>query len=737
MPFVYILYSPQRDRFYVGESAHPDERREHHLAGHQRFTRRAADWIMVFRQSTASRRGSAGHRTTHQAFPESKIHLPLDPWPRQPNPPVRLEGFSLEVPTLAFPIFAEGPPKQVPNSTARSPPASLGGVKKNDPASDAAHASPTEKIAERYEIRRAIGSGGSGSVFQAWDLQLQRFVAVKRWSPPEPMLDDPEGTERLWREAMTLAAIQHPNILTIHDFGVDDKGPYVITEFVDGETLDAVVKHAPFGLDEFADAAQQTLEALIAAHQAGMIHRDLKPQNIMRTRLASGAWQYKILDFGLARFVAQPTVQSMEGNKSIYGSILYIAPEQLRHQPLDARTDIYAIGCVFYYMLSGHSAVDGETIPDLITSHLQHNVKPLSELRPDLPAALSDWVMKALSYAPDDRYPSAAAALAALRKVLPGAIRQTSFRVGAPAPAPTIRLMPTPPHGPPVRTATLPITPVAAQPPPRAAPPRWALALAAVVLLGVAATALLLHFTPRADAPAVAPVAAAPAPAAQTLAASWRDEALPVEDVITLWPASIAEARRPLIQKYFELLRDLDEPKWGSIGTILETLATLQYNSRNDPKKSRALCNLTYHDATNKTLGEIDVAIWNMAENRAEIVYEAVVSDQLNRKAVSSRNQIQRFADCVKDGRAVKILDPHEPGRQYAPAQFAEAKVAIMGNQGALAAGFDYEVDITRFENDYLQRRLIDWRKAKQAQAGGKKKPRDKVPAAAENAAAP
>jgi hypothetical protein len=212
---------------------------------------------------------------------------------------------------------------------------------------------------------------------------------------------------------------------------------------------------------------------------------------------------------------------------------------------------------------------------------------------------------------------------------------------------------------------------------------------------------------------------------------------LPVEDVITLWPASIAEARRPLIQKYFELLRDLDEPKWGSIGTILETLATLQYNSRNDPKKSRALCNLTYHDATNKTLGEIDVAIWNVAENRAEIVYEAVVSDQLNRKAVSSRNQIQRFADCVKDGRAVKILDPHEPGRQYAPAQFAEAKVAIMGNQGALAAGFDYEVDITRFENDYLQRRLIDWRKAKQAQAGGKKKPRDKVPAAAENAAAP
>ena len=147
----------------------------------------------------------------------------------------------------------------------------------------------------------------------------------------------------------------------------------------------------------------------------------------------------------------------------------------------------------------------------------------------------------------------------------------------------------------------------------------------------------------------------------------------------------------------------------------------MQYNGRNDPQKSRAFCNLTYHDATNKTLGEIDVAIWNVAENRAEIVYEAVVSDQLNRKAVSSRNQIQRFADCVQDGRCVKILDPHDPGRKFEPAQFANVKVAIMGNQGALAAGFDYEVDITRFENDYLQRRLIDWRKAKQAASGKKK----------------
>ena len=197
---------------------------------------------------------------------------------------------------------------------------------------------------------------------------------------------------------------------------------------------------------------------------------------------------------------------------------------------------------------------------------------------------------------------------------------------------------------------------------------------------------------------------------------------MPVEDVITMWPASIAETRRSIIQKYFEQLRDLDEPKWGSIGTTLETLATIQYNAKHDPKKSRALCNLTYHDETGRTLGEIDVTIWNVAENRAETVYEAVVSDQLNRKAISSRNQIQRFADTVKAHKAVKILNPHEPSMKLDQSQFEGAKVAIMGNQGALAAGFDAEVDITRFENDYLQRRLIDWRKAKQAQTDKKKK---------------
>ncbi|MGD9782067.1 MAG: serine/threonine protein kinase [Kiritimatiellia bacterium] len=571
----------------------------------------------------------------------------------------------------------------------------------NAPAKDMEIAPQNKLIADRYEIRQAIGSGGSGAVFQAWDTQLQRFVAVKRWNAPEPLLDDPEGTERLWREAMTLAAIQHPNILTIHDFGMDEEGPYVITEFVDGETLESAVRRGPFDREAFAEAAQQTLEALIAAHQAGLIHRDLKPQNIMRTRLASGAWQYKILDFGLARFVTQPTVQSLEGNTSIYGSIIYIAPEQLRHQPLDARTDIYAVGCVFYYMLSGQNAVEGDTIPALITSHLEHRVKPLSEWRPDLPAELCDWVMKALSFDPNDRFPSAAAALAALGKALPGAIRTTTIRVGPAGPSTQTARIPLGDRGthPPIPRKTVSL-PIAAPSAPRAMARLWIPPTAAALLLAAIGGVVLLRHHP--EAPAEKPAAEE---------SPWSDGYTVVENVITTWPASIAPARRPLVQKYYEQLRELDGPHWGSIGAILETLAAIQFNATLDTNAFKALCNLTYHDDTGRALGELDVVIWNVRENRAEVVYEAAVSDQIHRKATSSRNQVQRFADTVRKRQAVKILNPYDDRWTFDQSQFDQARIEILGNQGAIAAGFDAEVDITRAEADFLQSKIVAYRK--------------------------
>ena len=165
--------------------------------------------------------------------------------------------------------------------------------------------------------------------------------------------------------------------------------------------------------------------------------------------------------------------------------------------------------------------------------------------------------------------------------------------------------------------------------------------------------------------------------------------------------------------KYFEQLRDLRGVKWGSIGAILEILAKIQFAERLDPQELKPLCNLTYHDGAGRTLGELDVVIWNLREDRAEVVFEAVVSDDLRHKARSSRNQVQRFADAIEKGQVARIVYPTDPKWAFEPAQFAKARIEILGNQGAMAAGFDAEVDITRPEADFLQRKIIDYRKAR------------------------
>ena len=290
---------------------------------------------------------------------------------------------------------------------------------------------PPKVLQDRYEIRSTIGEGGSGIVFKAWDRSLQRNVAVKRFHTAQSTLEN-TNDQRAWREAMTLASMQHPNILTIYDFGIDEEGPYVIMEFLEGETMErTIATHEPYTLKNFRDAVHQTLEALIAAHHTGLIHRDLKPHNIMVIPMASGAKQYKILDFGLAKILTQPTVQTLENNCSIYGSVFYIAPEQFSRQPVDERTDLYAMGCVYYYMLTGKNAFEGASIAEIITAHLKHRVVPLHKRRPDLPAAICDWVMKLFSAHPDDRPRSAAEALTLFNKVQPTTTIRMSSKSGS------------------------------------------------------------------------------------------------------------------------------------------------------------------------------------------------------------------------------------------------------------------------------------------------------------------
>jgi serine/threonine-protein kinase len=268
------------------------------------------------------------------------------------------------------------------------------------------------EVASRYQIHSQIGTGGLGRVFRAWDTQLGRWVALKRLHVDS--IENDSTLMKIWGEAKTLAALHHPNIVTIFDFGSDDNGGFVVMELIEGRTLEEQIKDGVMAEGDFVFLARQTLEGLIAAHAKGLLHRDLKPSNLMLAYLASGSFQVKLLDFGLAKFVEKPTTQTTGVDGIIMGSVFTMAPEQLAYQPLDIRTDLYSLGCTFYYALAGDYPFNGETVTDVMISHTRHTVEDLKKVRPDLSNDLCQWIMSFIELSPGDRFQTSAQALAAL-----------------------------------------------------------------------------------------------------------------------------------------------------------------------------------------------------------------------------------------------------------------------------------------------------------------------------------
>ncbi|HUB68778.1 MAG TPA: serine/threonine-protein kinase [Candidatus Methylacidiphilales bacterium] len=269
-------------------------------------------------------------------------------------------------------------------------------------------------LAGRFEVRKLIGQGGLGDVYLAWDHHLNRAVAVKRVRMQHEQTDR-KLLEQAWREAMTTACLQHPNIVTIFDYGIDTAGAYVVMELIEGETLEEVLMRGPLQFEDFLRFTQQTLDAVIAAHALGLIHRDLKPGNFMITRSPfSSRFHVKILDFGLAKYLDIPQPQSIDHFNSLMGSIHYMAPEQFQRQPIGQRTDLYSLGCIFYEALTGHPAYDGANVSELIDAHLKRAPFPMKDLRKDISPKLEQWVMRFLEKDPAARTQSAVNALRTL-----------------------------------------------------------------------------------------------------------------------------------------------------------------------------------------------------------------------------------------------------------------------------------------------------------------------------------
>ena len=266
-------------------------------------------------------------------------------------------------------------------------------------------------MAERYDIKGTIGRGGIGAIYRAYDTVMGRDVAIKRLLPIEHTHLNESADESLKREAAALARLNHPNILTIYAFEEDEEGAYVVTEMIEGEDLKKTIERGALPFEDFKEVVEQTLDPLISAHSEGLLHRDIKPANIMLQWLSTGKFQIKILDFGLAKFSQQPSLQTLDQTGSFLGSIDYIAPEQIDLKPLDFRTDLYSLGCVFYYTLVQRPPFEDKSPALTMRRHLDHTVTPIRQLREDLPEAVADWAMRLISRDPDDRPPDAATAL--------------------------------------------------------------------------------------------------------------------------------------------------------------------------------------------------------------------------------------------------------------------------------------------------------------------------------------
>jgi tetratricopeptide (TPR) repeat protein/TolB-like protein len=265
-----------------------------------------------------------------------------------------------------------------------------------------------------YEIVEPLGRGGMGEVYRALDLRLNRFVAIKIVLSGARVTD--EQRERFNREAQAVARLVHPYVCRLYDVGHDHDLDYLVMEFLEGETLAARMARGPLPIDDAVTIAGQIADALAHTHQHGLVHRDLKPGNVMLT--PSGA---KLLDFGLAKYLSgsEPgggvTSSTLIGVGVIAGTLQYMAPEQIEGQPLDERCDIFALGAILYEMLAGRPAFSGDTVSSTMASILIGQPTPLRTLLPDVSPSLAGVVAKCLAKRPADRWSSAGEVAAALR----------------------------------------------------------------------------------------------------------------------------------------------------------------------------------------------------------------------------------------------------------------------------------------------------------------------------------
>lgn len=305
-------------------------------------------------------------------------------------------------------------------------------------------------LANRYRLERQIGRGGMGQVWSAVDTRLQRRVAVK--TVDLAATGDEVAAERFQQEAHATAALSHPNIVTIFDNGVDGHTAYLVMELLSGPSLDELVREqGPLAVDRALAYTQEVASALGAAHRAGVVHRDVKPSNLMLDERGT----LKMVDFGIAR-LDQARTSQLTATATVIGSAPYLSPEQATGGTATAQSDLYSLGCVLMTLLTGEPPFEGEHPLSILHHHLSTPPPLPSERRPGVPRAVDDLVAQLLAKSPQDRPASAADVAARTAAIRRGAAPSTTVLPVAGAPAAATTVLPPVDRGPqaPPHTAT-------------------------------------------------------------------------------------------------------------------------------------------------------------------------------------------------------------------------------------------------------------------------------------------
>jgi eukaryotic-like serine/threonine-protein kinase len=285
-------------------------------------------------------------------------------------------------------------------------------------------------IGGRYKIDALLGGGGMATVWRGRDLRLDRPVAIKQVSGYG--LSQPFALERFTREARAVGRLSHPNVVSVYDFGTQDREPYLVMELVEGPTVARLLADGPLPIADVLSIVSQVCDGLAAAHAAGIVHRDIKPANLILTPYGT----VKICDFGVARLLDASATPNLTGPVAAMGSPSFMSPEQISGGDIDPRTDLYALGCTMYAMLTGRPPFTAGGPFGIVQQHLSEPPEPLTRRRPDVPAEIEELVADLLAKSPDQRPPYATTVQARVAEALRDPATATNVRsLGSRAPA--------------------------------------------------------------------------------------------------------------------------------------------------------------------------------------------------------------------------------------------------------------------------------------------------------------